>query len=526
MNYNRVLTSKGYAILKSSLTAEKQEWVRNQLTVAPKINTKFVGAKAPSFPVFFESSTRFYLPRHWAREHFGPEEASIIPEGAPLPKTAVFTGKPFDYQENIIGSFVGQAHAQGQKHIVVGRTLTLAGPHRQPGEGLICVPCGKGKTFMALAIAARLGGRFLIVVDKEFFLEQWRAEINRFFPGLRIGVLQGDRCETATAKYDCTICMIQTLVQRPFPADFARDYSLAIFDECHHLGAQNFSQSLLKIQTKYMLGLSATPEREDKLERVFYWHIGPAVYQEKTREADDTVTVRTIHYRSKDTSYSDEPVDWRGEVVMARLLGQVVEHEERTGMVVQIIKEIVAAEPGRCILVLSERKNMLERIEQLLTGMAGMTVGYYIGGMKAADRDWTAREANVILATYSMAQEGLSIYRLNACILASPRKKVEQSVGRILRERVADRKIGRLIVDVVDQHGLYQGQARKRTSFYRECGYKIMVQTFQDGAFNELLEVKSKDTKSTKTKSNTPAIVDTSDSEGDGGLEIADTDED
>jgi superfamily II DNA or RNA helicase len=323
--------------------------------------------------------------------------------------------------------------------------------------------------------------------------------------------------------------MIQTLVQRSFPADFVADYRLAIFDECHHLGAQNFSQSLLKVQTKHMLGLSATPEREDKLERVFYWHIGPAVYQEKTREADDTVTVRTVHYRSKDTSYSDEPVDWRGEVVMARLLGQVVEHEERTRMVVEIIKEVVAAEPGRCILVLSERKNMLERIEQLLTGAAGITVGYYVGGMKAADRDWTAREANVILATYSMSSEGMSIARLNAVILASPRKKVEQSVGRILRERVADRKIGRLIVDIVDQHGLYQGQARKRAAFYRECGYRLLVQTFQEGAFNELLEVKSKEAKTTatsKTKSKTHTIVDSSDSEGSDGLELLSEEED
>lgn len=516
MEYNRVLTSKGYALLKSSIPIEKQDWIRKQLTVAPKVNSKFANAKpAASFPVFFESSTRFYLPRHWAREHFGPEEASILPEGAPLPSTAAFTGKPFDYQETIIESFVGLSSGSATG--------------RKPGEGLVCVPCGKGKTFMALAIAARLGGRFLIVVDKEFFLDQWRAEIHRFFPGIRVGVLQGDRCETDAAKYDCTIVMIQTLVQRPFPVDFAKDYSLAVFDECHHLGAQNFSQSLLKIQTKYMLGLSATPEREDKLERVFYWSIGPAVYQEKTRETDDTVTVRTVHYRTKDTSYSEEPVDFRGEVVMARLLGQVVEHEDRTRMVVRIIKEIVSAEPGRCILVLSERKNMLERIEQLLQGSAGITIGYYVGGMKTVDRDWTATEANVILATYSMSSEGMSIARLNAVILGSPRKKVEQSVGRILRERVADRKIGRLIVDVVDQHGLYQGQARKRASFYRECGYKIMVQTFQDGGMSELLEVSGK--KGAKTKagtSKTHTIVDLSDDEEGGisALEIADSDSD
>jgi predicted helicase len=131
---------------------------------------------------------------------------------------------------------------------------------------------------------------------------------------------------------------------------------------------------------------------------------------------------------------------------------------------------------------------MLETIEQLLANVEGITVGYYVGGMKAADRDRTATEANVILATYSMSSEGMSIARLNAVILASPRKKVEQSVGRILRERVADRKISRIIVDVVDQHGLYQGQAKKRVKFYQECGYRILTQCFQEGEFDPLVE--------------------------------------
>lgn len=497
---NHVLTNKGYSVLKSSLTPEKQQWIREKLTVTPKVNTKFLGAKAASFTIFFESATRFYLPRHWAREHFGPEKESIIPEGVLLPKTAVFTGTPFDYQNNIIDKFVNAG-----------------------GEGLVCVPCGKGKTFMALAIAARLGRRFMILVDKEFFLEQWRAEMNRFFPGLRIGVLQGDKCETDPAKFDCTIVMIQTLIQRTFASDMFESYGLVVFDECHHLGAANFSQSLIKVQTKYTLGLSATPEREDGLTKVFLWYLGNPVYEEKTREQDETVTVRTIHYRSNDTSYSKEPIDFRGEVVMARLLGQVVEHEERTRMTVSVIKEIISKEPGRCILVLSERKNMLERIEELLLGAEGITIGYYVGGMKQKDRDETAENANVILATYSMSSEGMSIARLNAVILGSPRKKVEQSVGRILRERIADRKIGRLIVDVVDQHGIYQGQSKKRVKFYEECGYKIMCQSFKEGEFSELAEIKTR--KKTKSSNKTNTIVDSDSDSDDGGLKIQDSDD-
>jgi superfamily II DNA or RNA helicase len=485
MNQNRILTSKGYAILKKSLTPEKQEWVRKQLTVAPKLNNKFL-AKPTPFPVFFESPTRFYLPRHWAREHFGPEEESIIPEGAPLPKTAVFTGKPFDYQENIIESFVGEEN----KALIVGSTATLPSTGRKAGEGLICVPCGKGKTFMALAIAARLGGRFLIVVDKEFFLEQWRAEINRFFPGLRVGVLQGDRCETATDKYDCTIVMIQSILSRKYSCDIFSEYRLSIWDEAHHLGAECFSRSMSIIQTKYTLGLSATPEREDGLSCIFKYFLGDFVYYEKNREADDEVIVRTINYKSNDISYKNEPTDYRGEVIMARLLSQIVEHEDRTQMIVEVAKEVINKDNDRLLLILSERKSMLERIEELLKNNNNIKTGWYVGGMKSSERENTVKNANIILATYAMSSEGFNHPGLSACILASPRKKVEQSVGRILRQRKNERKYAPLIIDIVDMHGIYQGQYKKREKFYNECGYKILKQTYQNKNMGELVEIK------------------------------------
>jgi hypothetical protein len=72
-----------------------------------------------------------------------------------------------------------------------------------------------------------------------------------------------------------------------------------------------------------------------------------------------------------------------------------------------------------------------------------------------------------------MASEAMNIKELNAVVLASPRKKVEQSTGRILRQRKEERKVDPLIVDVVDQHGIYISQWRKRYQYYKQCGYKI-----------------------------------------------------
>ena len=61
-------------------------------------------------------------------------------------------------------------------------------------------------------------------------------------------------------------------------------------------------------------------------------------------------------------------------------------------------------------------------------------------------------------------------------VMASPRKKIEQSTGRILRVQKNARTIEPLIVDIVDSHGVYQGQWNKRRMYYKKCKYKITTQ--------------------------------------------------
>ena len=327
-----------------------------------------------------------------------------------LPITLEFKGNPYEYQTTIINKFIDSG-----------------------GNGLICVPCGKGKTFMAVAIAAKLGKKFLVVVDKEFLMNQWKQEIESLMPGIRIGILQrdkqqlgsevisgkeltvpelktrardaglrvgGNRAEliarlveanvdtkskSETVEYDCTLCMIQTLCMQDFHEGAFRDYGFCIFDECHHLGAAHFSKSLLKIQTKWMLGLSATPQRDDGLTKVFEWFLGEPVYWEKIREPDPMVLVRPIYFKSDNPAYTTIPYDWRHEIIMGRLLTQVVECSERNDEIAKILLEL-AGDRRRRVLVLSERISHLEAIENRVKGK-GFEIGYYIGGMKEEIRE-------------------------------------------------------------------------------------------------------------------------------------------
>lgn len=450
---SKVLTTKGYSILKTALTDAQTVSMKEELTVVPKMNAKFATKAiiaAATFKVYRESPTRWYLPRAWGEKTFGATQENVVPEGISLRNELSFQGKPYDYQEGIMKSFLDAG-----------------------ANGLICVPCGKGKTFMALGIAARIGKRFLVVVDKEFLMNQWRGEMEALIPGIRIGIIQGPKREIDPAKYDCSICMIQTICGQDVADGLFADYGFTIFDECHHLGAQHFSKTLQRIQTRKMLGLSATPTREDGMTKVFTWFLGEPVYWEKSREPDPTVEVKSVVIETDDVTYNTVPTNWKGEPVMAQLLGNVIGCEERSKEIVRWIRKL-CEEPARRVLVLSERIGLLERLEQLVKEAdTALTTAYYIGGMKEAVREEGANSARILLGTYAMASEAMNIKTLNAVILASPRKAVEQSTGRILRIRPDQRHLAPVIVDIVDDHNMYQSQWRKRREYYEKCAYKI-----------------------------------------------------
>lgn len=485
----RILSHRGYGIRKDALTDAETAALRKALTVKPQVAATYAAGVA-AFPVYYESATRWYVPRFWGTETCGAEATDNRTVGKPLRDELQFNKTLRPEQLPIVDAF-------------------RAGDY----NGLICVPCGYGKTFMAIWLACQLRRRFIVVVHQEFLMEQWRKELEGSIPGIRIGVVQQNKVQTGVVEvpeptvaeikerlrtlglrvsgskteilarlraaepapppveYDCCICMLQTVASRDWPLDTFAGFGFTIFDECHHLGAEHFSRALMSIQTRHMLGLSATPDRADGLDDVFRWFIGPVRYQIKVREADDTVEVRVIKFTDADPAYADEPTDWRGEVVRARLCNQLAEHGPRT---LAICNELEPAlREGRKLLVLSDRREHLKEFETEFRKRGFNSVGMYVGGMTTEGRDESA-EKQIVLGTGALASEGMNIKTLDCIALVTPRSKIEQAVGRIFRQKKDERKFAPIIFDVLDSHGCLQGQFKKRMSFYKQCGYKIM----------------------------------------------------
>jgi PleD family two-component response regulator len=165
---------------------------------------------------------------------------------------------------------------------------------------------------------------------------------------------------------------------------------------------------------------------------------------------------------------------------ISRMINNVCAFEPRTAFLVDLIKsDVLARAPDRRVLVLSDRKSQLQRVHDLLAE-AGISVGFYWGGMKpAALKESSSRR--VICATFPYAAEGMDIPELDTLVLASPKTDVVQSCGRITRFRPDDDDHTKnnhhhppLVIDVVDTFaGIFVAQSRKRQRFYASRGFLI-----------------------------------------------------
>jgi hypothetical protein len=321
-------------------------------------------------------------------------------------------------------------------------------------------------TVMALKIISLLQKKTLIIVHKEFLMNQWIERAAEFIPSAKIGKIQGPIFDVQGK--DVVIGMLQTLYDREFPEGAFDCFGLTIVDEVHRIGSEQFSKTLLRTITRNMLGISATVDRKDGLTRVLHMFIGPKIYSEE-RKSDDPVCVRAIDYISADPEFNEILYDQRGNPKYSTMISKLCDFGPRSDFIVRVLGDLIKENDEKQIMVLGHNRSLLKYLHEAIVYRGFATVGYYVGGMKQVDLQKT-EEKQIVLATYAMAAEALDIKTLSTLVMVTPKTDIVQSVGRILRVK-HDNPI---IVDIVDRHDLFQNQFKQRKTFYRKCNYRIV----------------------------------------------------
>lgn len=445
-----MLTLQGYKISKKDIS--NLEVLRGLLTVKPYIPSVFVKPQyVAKYPVYVETGEDIYVPKHYGIETYGPYKSSTRDVETTDSKYWEFTGSLRPIQKDVVNSFLTP----------------------EPRDGILSLQTGGGKTVCALYIASKLRFPTIILVHNTFLRDQWIDRIKAFLPKARIGSVQGDKIDIENK--DLVVAMLQSVSMKEYDSDLFKNMGLLIVDECHHIASEAFSKAIPKLTSKHMLGLSATPERKDKLMHVINWFLGPLLYKSDTSDkVDEKVRVEVYDFEPKDDVYNDIIYNSSGVMFTSLMINKVTDYEPRNKLLIDLLIDL-SYEKERQVLVLSDRVDHTKVLYDMLPPELKETACVLGRDVKAAQRTEWCSTKKILIATYSMCKEGFDVSTLNTLLIATPRPDVDQIVGRILRVDKKGREVDPLIIDIVDP--AFRRQFQSRLSLYKSRNYQIEKMT-------------------------------------------------
>ena len=339
--------------------------------------------------------------------------------------------------------------------------------------GILHAPTAFGKTVTAIGMITKRKTNTLILVHSRQLLDQWQERLRSFLPDTEIGVIRGGM-KKPTGIID--IATYQSLINKKenTVSPIAQDYGHVIVDECHHVSAPRFEMVLNEVRARYVLGLTATPERQDGHQKIIFMAAGPIRHKVK-RSSDEKFEQEVQIHQLYDTPplHLTQPEE-RPKITDA--YRWIMENEKRTQRIVSDVIDNVGE--GRHPIVLTERRDHAETLNDLLNEN-GIDSIILKGAMKAAERrrvDEYLHSVQVVVATGKYVGEGFDLPRLDTLFLAMPiawKGSLAQYAGRIHRE--SDGKTQVTIHDYVDCGlPMLQRMFNKREKSYKSMGYTIL----------------------------------------------------
>ena len=354
-------------------------------------------------------------------------------------------------------NFIGQLKPFQDKAVTVMRSRDF---------GTLSAPTGGGKTVMALYMIAYRRQPALIVVHTKDLAYQWVERVGEFLgvPEENVGFI-GSGKKVVGEKI--TVALVQSLVK--CAEDVSQHVGFLLVDECHRCPSRTFTQAVTDFDSKYMLGLSATPWRRDRLSKLIFWHLGDVHHKiDRTRlvESGDVLPAEIIIRETDFKPYYDPVNEY------SKMISELTLDDNRNRLIASDVAKEVHNTDGVC-LVLSDRKKHCENLKAILQYRYKLSCEVLTGDLTGSQRREILDRLNqggvdVLLATGQLIGEGFDRRDLSPLFLTTPIKfsgRVLQYLGRVLRPAPGKKKAR--VYDYVDvKVDVLKAAARARQKVY------------------------------------------------------------
>ena len=334
--------------------------------------------------------------------------------------------------------------------------------------GTLSAATGSGKTIIALYMIAKRRQPALIVVHTKELAFQWVERIVNFLgiPEKEVGLIGAGKHQIGKK---VTVSLVQSLYK--CAEEVSQGIGHLIVDECHRTPSRTFTDAVSEFDSRFMLGLSATPWRRDKLSKLIFWHLGDVQHEVNKNDLITRGDVLSAEVIFKYTEFKPfyDPVN-----EYPKMLAELVADDKRNRMIAEDVANEANQSAGVC-LVLSDRKGHCETLHALLRFRHKISSELLTGDLTGEQRRQVVNKLNegqvkVLIATGQLIGEGFDCRDLSILFLATPIKfdgRLLQYLGRVLR--TAPGKTRAKVFDYVDINvGPLKAAAKARQKVYKK----------------------------------------------------------
>lgn len=331
--------------------------------------------------------------------------------------------------------------------------------------GVIVAPPGSGKTIIGLKIIVLKQQPALIIVHRKQIAQQWVERIEAFLgiPRKEIGKIgQG---KTKIGKH-ITIAMIQSLAKKMDKSnieDLDIAFGTILIDECHHVPAKTYRDTIAKLNTYYLYGLTATPFRKYNDGKLIFINLGKVISEVKPQQIKNYKFPKIVIRNTE----LDVPFNPRTD--QFEVLSKIIIHDSnRNGLILNdVVKELNS---GKKAVIITERKEHIDSLYQYLKQQ------YETIKLSGDDNEtnrnlkWkTLKSGNyqALITTGQFFGEGSDLQSAESLFLVYPfsfKGKLIQYIGRVQRSEISP-----TIYDYRDSRIDYLNKLfLKRNTYYRQ----------------------------------------------------------
>lgn len=345
--------------------------------------------------------------------------------------------------------------------------------------GVIVMPCGSGKTQTALQLVAKLQGRTLWITHTHELLRQSMDRAKSVY-----GVAPSDFGTISEGKINIgsyiTFATVQTLSKIDLQ-DYRDYWDVIIVDECHKaVGTPTqlmmFFKVLSQLSAYHKIGLTATPERPDGLERSMFALLGQKICELTQEDVDTTVPTYVWQVETGCSFPISQISNTDGTLNSVKIVNTICEDDNRNRIITGVVNQL-----NDTCLILSDRVDHLYALQKLIGEEYTEVISSRSMNKKEKERREAAidklrrKEIKCLFATYQLAKEGLDIPSLGYVLFTTPKKDkitVIQSAGRV-RRKAPGKQFG-VIIDFVDEMPFLKKYAQVRRRIFKNLGIKFL----------------------------------------------------